>query len=122
MKWTDLTPDQQCVLLNAVEESYLFGMLQECGGGWDWQERLTHVPRLTRIVEELIDQGLVELTKDPEEEGVPPVSVPGEQVHAILADPGNWWSADGVRPFSLAPTDAGLAVYESTPARDAEKR
>ena len=121
MKWTDLTPDQQCVLLNAVEEDYLFGMLQECGGGWDWPERLTHVPRLTAIVEDLIDQGLIELTKDPDEEGVPPVSVPADQVHAILADPDNWWSPDGVRPFSLAPTDAGLAVYRSTPARDAGK-
>ena len=72
----------------------------------------------TSIVEGLTGQRLIELTMDPDEQGVPPVSVPAGQVHAILANPGYWWSPDDVRLFSLAPTDAGLAVYRSTPGHD----
>lgn len=44
MEWTDLTAEQQCVLLNAVEESYLFDVLTECAPGRDWPEKLTWVP------------------------------------------------------------------------------
>lgn len=122
MQFTDLTSQQQCVLLNAVEEAYLFSVLNDCVPGQDWADRLPHVPRMAQIVEEMIDQGLIELTKDSDEEGEPPVDIPADQVHAVLSDPDNWWSPDGVRPFSLAPTDAGLAVYRSAPARDAGKK
>lgn len=118
MRFTDLTAQQQCVLLNAVEEAYLFSVLNDCVPGEDWPERLPQVSQLAQIVEELIGQGLIELTKDSDQEDEPPVDIPADQVHTVLADPANWWSPDGVRPFSLAPTDAGLAVYRSTPGRD----
>lgn len=122
MLWTDLSPDQQCVLLNAVEESYLFGVLIECGSAPDWPERLKHVPRLAGIVEQMVEQDLIEVTVDSEQQGQPADSVPADQVHAIVSDPANWWSPEGTKPFGLAPTDAGLAVYRSTPARDAGKQ
>lgn len=111
MHRTDLTPEQQCVLLNAVEETYLFGVLQECAPGPDWPDLVPQIPQLARIVEDFIGQGLVILTKDAGEEGQPPADIPNEQAHAILADPANWWSPDGVRPIALAPTDKGLALY-----------
>jgi hypothetical protein len=124
VRFTDLTSDQQCVLLNAVEEAYLFSVLNDCVPGQNWPERVRGAPRLAQIVEDLIDQGLVELTKDSDEEGQLPVDIPAEQVHAVLSDPANWWSPEGTRPFALAPTKAGLAVYtatSSTPS-DADKQ
>jgi hypothetical protein len=120
MLWKDLTPDQQCVLMNAVEESYLFEVLNECGRGKDWPDRLPHVPRLAKIVQDFVDQGLVVLDRDAGV-GLAPIDIPNDQVPAILGEPDNWWSPDGTRPIALAPTEAGLAVYRSTPStpRDA---
>lgn len=114
MRRTDLTSQQQCVLVNAVEQTYLFDVLTECGHGRDWPDRMPHVPRLAKIVEEFIVQGFVTLTRDPDESGLPAVDIPDEQAHDILADPANWWSPDGVRPIALAPTDKGLALYRGT--------
>lgn len=108
---TDFTADQQCVLLNAVEEAYLFEVLNECGHGEDWPDRLPHVPRLARIVGRFVEQGLVNLTRDSGEKGKPSIDIPNEQAPAILADPANWWSPDGVRHIGLITTDKGLAVY-----------
>jgi hypothetical protein len=121
MRFADLTDEQRCVLLNAVEESYLFSTLMECAPGPDWPDRMPRVPHLAQIVQDFIDQGLVTLYRDADEVGQPPVDIPADQAHAILADPANWWSPDGVRPISLAPTDDGLAVYRGAPVttRDA---
>jgi hypothetical protein len=117
----DLTDEQRCVLLNAVEESYLFSTLMECAPGPDWPDRMPRVPHLAQIVQDFIDQGLVTLYRDADEVGQPPVDIPADQARAILADPANWWSPDGVRPIALAPTDDGLAVYRGVPVstRDA---
>jgi hypothetical protein len=121
VRWEDLTAEQRCVLLNAVEESYLFSVLMECAPGPDWPDRMPRVPHLAQIVQDFIDQGLVALYRDADEVGQPPVDIPADQARAILADPANWWSPDGVRPIALAPTDEGLAVYTGAPAgtRDA---
>jgi hypothetical protein len=107
----DLTDEQRCVLLNAVEESYLFSTLMECAPGADWPELMPWVPHVAQIVEDFIDKGLVTLTRDADESGQPPIDIPVDQAHAILADPANWWTSEGVRPIALAPTDDGLAVY-----------
>jgi hypothetical protein len=69
------------------------------------------VPHLAQIVEDFIDKGLVTLYRSADEVGQPPIDIPADQAHAILADPANWWSPDGVRPIALASTDDGLAVY-----------
>lgn len=111
MRWTDLTEDQRCVLMNAVEETYLFSVLTECAPGADWPDRVPHIPRLAKIVEDFLDKGLLSLTKDSGETGQPPIDIPDDQAHAIVADPDNWWSSEGGRPIALAPTDKGLAVY-----------
>jgi hypothetical protein len=117
----DMTDEQRCVLLNAVEESYLFSTLMECAPGPDWPDRMPRVPHLAQIVQDFIDKGLVTLYRDADEVGQPPIDIPSDQAPAILADPANWWSPDGVRPIALAPTDEGLAVYTGVPVttRDA---
>jgi hypothetical protein len=117
----DLTDEQRCVLLNAVEESYLFSVLMECAPGTDWPDRMPHIPRLAKIVEDFIDKGLVILTRDADESGQPPIEIPADQARAMVADPANWWSSEGGRPIALAPTDDGLAVYTGHPVttRDA---
>ena len=107
----DLTDEQRCVLLNAVEESYLFSVLMECAPGADWPDRMPHIPHLAQIVEDFIDMGLVILTRDADEPGQPPIEIPADQARAMVADPANWWSSEGGRPIALAPTDDGLAVY-----------
>lgn len=123
MRWSELEPEQRCVLLNAVEESYLFEVLNECARGRDWPDRLPQVPHLAAIVQDFVDRGLVELTRDAKEVGRPPIDIPANQVRAVLADPENWWSPDGVRPIALAATDAGRDVYRGTPSttRDASQ-
>lgn len=112
MRITDLTKDQRCVLLNAVENSYLFDVLGECAIGADWPDRLPRVPELAKIVQDFIDQGLVTLNRDSGEDGVPPIDIPNEEAAAILGDQDNWWSPDGTRPIAVAPTDKGLELYE----------
>ena len=121
MRFADLTHEQRCVLLNAVEESYLFSVLMECAPGQDWPDRMLRIPHLARIVEDFIDHGLVILTKDADEAGQPPIEIPADQARAIVADSANWWSSEGGRPIALAPTDEGLAVYTGIPVetRDA---
>ena len=122
MRFSELPPDERCVLLNAVEEAYLFSVLSECVPGQDYPEKLRRVSRLAQIVEDLINRGLIELTRDADEDGELPVDIPADQVHAVLSDPDNWWSPDGVQPFSLAPTDAGLAVYRAAPTSEPGKK
>lgn len=107
----DLTGDQRCVLLNAVEETFLFSVLMECAPGADWPDLMPHVPYVRQIVEDFINKGLVTLYRNTYEPGHPPVDIPNDQAHAVLADLANWWTSEGVRPISLAATDQGLAVY-----------
>jgi hypothetical protein len=111
----DLTAEQRCVLLNAVEESYLSDVLNECAPGMDWPDRLPSVPHLAQIVHDFIDKGLITLYRNSGEVGQPFIDIPADQAQAILEDPANWWSPDGVRPIALAPTDDGLAVYRGQP-------
>lgn len=124
VRMADLTADQRCVLLNAVEEAYLSDVLNECAPGLDWPDRLPSVPHLAEVVQDFIDKGLVTLYRDAEEVGQPPIDIPVDQAPAILGDPANWWSPDGVRPIALAPTDEGLAVYTggSVATRDADQQ
>jgi hypothetical protein len=112
VRHADLTEDQRCVLLNAVENSYLFATLAECSTGADWPDRLPDVPKLAKIVQDFIDQGLVTLNRDSDENGQPPVDIPNEEAPAILTDPANWWSPEGTRPIALAPTDKGLDLHQ----------
>ena len=115
--WDDLTADQRCVLLHAVEEDYLSAVLVGCTSEPDWPARVAHVPRVAEIIEDLVNRGLVEVTRDAEEEGAPPVDVRAEDVHKVLHDAANWWSPEGIRQpmTALAPTEAGLAIYAPSP-------
>lgn len=114
MQWTDLTAEQRAVLLNAVEHSYLDSLLMEWIPGKDWPERLPEVPRLARAIEELADQGLIEMTEDTDQVGQPPIDVPADRLHEVVSNPANWWSPEGTGPFALSPTDEGLAVFRTS--------
>ena len=113
MQWTDLTSLQRCVLLEAVEVSSLDTVLLACVQGREWAEKLPEVPRLAAAVEWLVDHGLIEVTKD-EEEDQHPAAVPRGQVHEVVSDPANWWSPEGVGPFGLVSTEAGDAVFNTS--------
>jgi hypothetical protein len=124
MRYKDMTAEQRCILLNAVEESYLFSVLNECAPGPDWPDRLPRVPQLAKIVQDFIDQGLVTLYRDADEIGQPPIDIPADQARAILSDSANWWSSEGGRPIALAPTEKGRAVYRghAVTTRDADQQ
>jgi hypothetical protein len=109
-RWADLTAQQQYMLQNAVKESSLSRVLSECAPGQDGPDRLPQVPHLAQTVQNLADRGLVELTREP---GEPRAGVPADRVRAVLRDPANWWSPEGLRPIALAATEAGRAVYRS---------
>jgi hypothetical protein len=112
VRYADLTKDQQRVLLDAVEHTYLSGVLVEYSTGAEWPDRLPDVPKLAKIVQDFIDQGLVTLDKDSGERGRGPIDIPNEEAPAILGDPDNWWSPAGTRPIALAPTDKGLDLFQ----------
>lgn len=114
MRLTDLTDEQRLLLLNVIEESYLFEVLNECAPGEDWPDRVPYIPHLAQIVEDFLDKGLLTLYRHSDEPGHPPIGIPDDQARAILADPDNWWSPNGTRPIALAPTDKGLALYRGT--------
>jgi hypothetical protein len=111
VRYADLTEEQRCILLNAVEESYLFEVLNECAPGDDWPDRIPHIPHLAKVLESFLDNGLISLTKDAGP-GERPVDVPDKDARDIVADAENWWSEDGGRPISVVATDKGLAVYQ----------
>jgi hypothetical protein len=112
MRKADLTEEQRRVLLNVVENSYLFDVLAENSAGADWPARLLDVPRLAGVVQDFISQGLATLYRDSGQQGVPPAEIPDEEAPAILGDQDNWWSLEGTRPITVAPTDKGLALYQ----------
>lgn len=112
MRYTNLTKDQQCVLLNVAEQSYLSDVLNECATGAHWPDRLPEVPKLAKIVQDFIDQGLATMNRDSDKKGEPAIDIPNDEAPAILTDPDNWWSPDGTRPIALAPTEKGADLFE----------
>lgn len=117
MNWSDLTEEQQCVLFNAIEDSYLGDVLAECTSGPNWpDDRFGQLPHLVEVIEDLMDQGLVAMNRDAParteaELDQPPVDVPADQVHEVLADRSNWWNPDSSLVYALTATDKGRAVY-----------
>jgi hypothetical protein len=108
----DLTDDQRCVLLNAVEESDLYNVLMECAPGRDWAELSPHLPGVARIVENFVQEGIVSLYTyaDGADAADAIVDIPDDEAPAIIAESANW--APGREPLiCLSPTDKGLALY-----------
>lgn len=112
MRITDLTEEQRLVLLNAVEESALFSLLDEYAPGTDLQLKLPYVPQLSQLVLDFMNKGLVSLYKNSDEPGYPVIDIPDDEARAIIANPDSWWSAEGGLPVSLAPTEKGRALYQ----------
>lgn len=106
----NLTDDQRCVLLNAVEESDLYNTLMECAPGRDWAELSPHLPSVAQIVEDFVQGGIVSLYTYSGDAGDTIVDIPDDDAPAIVADSANW--APGREPLiCLSPTDKGLALY-----------
>jgi hypothetical protein len=120
----NLTDDQRCVLLNAVEESDLFNVLMECATGRDWDELFPHLPSVAQIVEDFLHKGFVSLYTYSDDIDHTIIDIPDDEARTILADPANW-KPGSVRLISLAPTDKGLALYrgeEVSPDRPVPER
>lgn len=106
----DLTDDQRCVLLNAVEESDLYNVLMECAPGRDWAELSPHLPSVARIVENFVQEGFVSLYTYADDADAAIIEIPNDEAPAIIADSANW-APGRERLICLAPTDKGLALY-----------
>ena len=100
------------MLLNVIEESYLWEVLNECAPGEDWPDRAPYIPHLIGIVEDFLNMGLISLYRHSDEPGYPIIDIPDTEARTIIADPDNWWSPGDFRPIALAPTDKGKALYE----------
>jgi hypothetical protein len=112
MQMTDLTEKQRLVLVNTVEESTLFSLLDEYAPGEALDEKLPYVAELSPIVLDFLDKGLISLYRNSDEPSQPFIDIPDNEAHTLLTDPRNWWTPDDTHPISLAPTDKGLALYQ----------
>jgi hypothetical protein len=99
--WEQLSPEERCVLLNAVEEAYLNGVIadflgQARRGGAVWlfsnDEAAIRalIPKFARVVAEMIRRGLVEI-REPHDAVWDHAPVMTEaQISEALDDPDTW--------------------------------
>jgi len=106
--WDDLTAEERVVMITAIEEAYLNGVIgdflghAEHGGavwifGSDAEAIRALIPRFTAVVRGLIERGLIEI-REPADAGAwdNASSLTTAEISAVLADPRTWlWSADG---------------------------
>lgn len=101
--WSQLTPEQRAVMVNAVEESFLVNVLDEWRARALWADTgstLTSsdlddaaqrqlIPRFALVVADLITRGWIELS---ELQGgtAEPVPLSGRALRAVLNDPDSW--------------------------------
>ncbi len=105
--WDDMTAEERVVMITAIEEAYLNGVIgdflghAEHGGAvWlfssDTNEIQALIPRFTTVVRDMIDRGLIEIREPPDGvwDNAPPLTT--AEINAALADPRTWlWSAEG---------------------------
>ena len=101
--WSQLTPEQQAVMVNAVEESFLIYVLDEWRARTVWAEtgstltpsdlddaaKRQLISRFALVVAGLITRGWIELSelRDGASE---PVPLSGPALRAVLDDPDSW--------------------------------
>jgi hypothetical protein len=116
--WNGLTPEERTVLINAIEEGYLNGVIgdflghAEHGGAvWmfsnDADAIRALIPRFTAAVLDMIKEGLIEIREpvDGVWDRASPMSE--TEVREALADPDTWiWTAgEAKRMVMLMTTD-----------------
>ena len=125
--WDELTPEQRAVMINAVEETYLNGVV------YDYNFQVHRVvtdgavtappiseavvrsliPHFAQVVADLIERDWIEI-REPDD-GVWNNAEPmtAEQIAATLADPDTWiWDEDGGRRMvMLMTTDRWDALF-----------
>lgn len=112
--WSQLSPEQQCVLLGAAERDLLIDLLVKWEPGLDWSGRVAHVPRLARAVIELVNMGLVEVYQAPNVHAESVLVLP-KDVPAVVNEPGNWYGEDGTLSIvELVDADAAGPVLASS--------
>ncbi len=112
--WSELSKEQQCVLLAAAESALLIDLLALWEPSLDWTERLPHIPRLAKAVVELADMALIEVVQSADV-GSESRLVTRDRLPELVFDPRSWWTEEG--PTSLVElvcTDAAAAVLETS--------
>ena len=106
MIWRDLSLEEQCVMVNAIDEGDLRGLLNTWDPEWTETSRPDDIARLGRAVLALVDTGIVRVFRsDPPD--APPMR--REEIARTLANPRAWWNDDeGLEEVVwLVLTDAG---------------
>jgi guanylate kinase len=108
-----LTAEQDRVLLNAIEESYLWALLADMTNNADQKTRVAAIPHVAQLVHELVEAGWIEVFgphKDPPWKNPSP-ALTGQALHDVLTDPEAWLTP--VNPnklFEIILTDDGLQI------------
>jgi hypothetical protein len=112
VRYADLTKEQRVVLLNVVEQSFLWEVMNECATGADWPDRAPYIPHLTQVVLDFFDKGLASLYTYSDDPDNTIIYIPDDEARIILANPDNWWSPGNFPSIALMPTDKGLALHQ----------
>jgi hypothetical protein len=116
--WDELSPEGCRVMINALEEAYLNGVIgdflghaEQGGAVWmfsnDPDAIRALIPRFAEVVLDMIERDLIEIREpfDGVWDHAPPMS--GEDIREALADPDTWIWTDGAakRMVMLMTTD-----------------
>jgi hypothetical protein len=117
LTWTQLPAEQQCVLFTAAEAGLLQDLLCDWDPSADWENLLTHVPRLAQAIIELHRHGLIEIHQAPDATAESAL-VLADDLAAVISDPANWMTENGPATLvELSLTEAaGPVLATSTPS------
>jgi hypothetical protein len=92
VSWSDLTPEEKCVMVCAIEECDLSALLYTWDPHWT-QERLPDLTlALARAVLSLFDKGMIDVFPSGLTSSASSLSM--DQVSAIVSNPRAWWNGD----------------------------
>jgi hypothetical protein len=92
VSWSDLTREEKCVMVCAIEECDLSALLYTWDPHWT-QERLPDLTlALARAVLSLFDKGMIEVF--PSDPTSTASSLTRDQISAVVYNPRAWWSGD----------------------------
>ena len=110
LSWSELSPEQKCVLYAAATSALLQDLLRSWSPGSSWDDLMVHVPRLARAVVEMVQADLVEVYLAPSGEFEGALVFP-EDVPDVINDPENWMTVDGPKNMvELGATQRASAV------------
>jgi hypothetical protein len=113
LKWSDLSTEQKCVLVEAAKSGLLQNVLAAWAPTEDWAGRLAYAPSLAQAIIDLTAAGLVEVYRSEslQDEGE---LIFLEDLPAILQDLANWMTDDGPKALiELASTSTADEVFNS---------